>query len=174
MYGIDIFFKFRYALLSKRIYKIRNSFSAPGIATIIFSKDRAIQLCALLETFFLNKKGDCKVVVIYKASTNKHKFAYDELVNIYGGNVDFISETEHGGFKASLKVAIGCISLGKIFFLVDDIVFTEPVDFDLLSQIDLRNHIFSLRMGRNLSYSYVVSSEQELPREIKRSDNFIE
>jgi hypothetical protein len=60
---------------------------------------------------------------------------------------------------------------GKIFFLVDDIVFTEMVDYRFLVSLNLSETVFSLRMGEHLDYSYVVASKQPLPATLEVQEN---
>lgn len=143
-----------------------------SIGCIIFSLDRATQLDALLRSFFLNKVGACNVIVIYKASTEQHKNTYIDVINRHKGKVLFINE-QPTGFKRTLINALENLDVGKIFFLVDDIIFIRQVDFDLLSTIDTTKYIFSLRMGKHLDYSYVVGKTQKLPNFIDKDEQYI-
>jgi hypothetical protein len=143
-----------------------------SMGTIIFSMDRAIQLDALLRSFFMNKIGDCKVTVIYKASNKEHKNAYFEVIESFQESVKFIEEGEMP-FKILVIDTIEDLNTDKIFFLVDDIIFTHEVDFNKLIDIDTSKYIFSLRMGEHLNYSYVVNKIQELPKLIKNNEDYI-
>lgn len=133
-----------------------------SIGCIVFSMDRALQLDALLRSFFLNKEGDCPIRVIYKTSNQKHQKAYDEIAKRYEHRVVMQSENKRS-FKDVLLEALCELDVGKIFFLVDDIIFTEKVDFTMLSSVDTSKYIFSLRMGNHLNFSYVVNQPQSLP-----------
>lgn len=142
------------------------------INCIIFSMNRALQLDALLRSFDLNKIGECPIYVLYKATDEMHSKAYHELISLHRNKAVFIEENNLG-FKTQLLNIVNGIDTGKLFFLVDDIFFTEPVDFNLLSQIDTSRYIFSLRMGNHLSYSYVVDKSQKLPTFFETDENFL-
>jgi len=146
--------------------------SENSISCIIFSMDRALQLDALLRSFFLNKSGDCNVHILYRATTDMHEKAYQELVDLYQENVLFTQESG-SGFKTQLMDIVQNIRTGKLFFLVDDILFTEKVNFDKLAKIDASKYIFSLRMGSHLNHSYVVNKEQTLPSFFNSDENYL-
>lgn len=155
------------------IHQIRQSWKSKNysnINTIVFSKDRAMQLHALLSSFFDTKIGECGIVVIYAASTVAHKKAYDEVTTIFQNRVKFVEQGAFSSFKNCLLHTVSSLPKGKIFFLVDDIVFTEIVDYRFLALLDLSDKIFSLRMGDHLDYSYVVASKQPLPEALEIQD----
>jgi hypothetical protein len=143
-----------------------------SIGTIIFSMDRAMQLDALLRSFLLNKIGDCKIIVIYKVSNDKHKKAYSEVVKRFNDAVIF-REEDTSPFKNLVLQCVDEINTDKIFFLVDDLVFTHKIDFNDLVKVDTNKYIFSLRMGEHLNFSYVVNKTQKLPKFIKKDKNYI-
>ena len=149
--------------ISYKIYQASRMVTQKRISAVIFSKDRVMQLHALLESFFSTKIGECKIIVIYAASSNDHQKAYSEVEILYKDRVVFVNQNNFSSFKNCLVDVIASIHSGKIFFLVDDIIFTEEVDYQGLASLNLHNIIFSLRMGQNLTYSYVVSREQPLP-----------
>ncbi len=134
-----------------------------NIGGLIFSKDRTMQLRATLESLFLHCK-DCdeiSLTVLYKVSNLLHRQQYDDLKNRFG-NVTFIEEQD---FKQQTLGAIGTFEY--ILFLVDDNLFVR--DFCLADVVrSLRyNHDsigFSLRLGRNTDYCYMLSSQQALPK----------
>lgn len=159
--------------LIQKIHNIQICKSAPEINAIIFSKDRAIQLHALLSSFFDTKIGECGAVVIYVASTEAHKKAYDEVAIIFQNRVKFIEEVLFPSFKSCLVNTVSGFSSGKVFFLVDDILFTEMVNYQFLSSLDLADTIFSLRMGSHLNYSYVVASKQSLPKSLEFKEEYL-
>lgn len=144
-----------------------------SISAVVFSKDRAMQLHALLVSFFETKVGDCKIVVIYKSSTEAHKRAYEEVANIFGAKVKFVEQGCCAGFRDCLEQTVSQLPKGKIFFLVDDIVFTEIVDYQFLASLDVSETVFSLRMGEHLDYSYVVDSCQPLPKTLEIKDGYL-
>ena len=141
--------------------------SSSSITAVVFSKDRAMQLDALLRSYFETKNGECSIKIIYTASSEDHKKSYEDLCTIYSDKAYFISESEFSSFKKCLENVVLELTTEKVFFLVDDIIFTEPIDYKYLSSLDISNVIFSLRMGANLNFSYVVNSEQPLPENIE-------
>lgn len=145
---------------------------SPGIGCIIFSKDRAMQLEALLRSFFFLKKGKCEIFVIYSATDPLHQQAYYDLIEIFDLKVNFIPQQGKSDFKEKLLSTIKVMCAGKLLFLVDDILITEEFDLAELEIVDTSRNIFSLRMGENLSYSYVVKKDQPLP-DLERSNRMI-
>lgn len=122
------------------------------IVAVIFSKDRALQLDATLQSF----KKRCldkfliDVKVLYKASSYRHKVqyesvqfeqAYAKLVQQEDFKKDLLSITD--GYK-------------YILFVVDDTIFVK--DFLILDCISgITNHRscgFSLRLGLNIGKCY--------------------
>ena len=171
-----IYFIFWATCHQKLIKDIRYSWNASHsstINTIVFSKDRAMQLHALLSSFFDTKIGECGIIVIYTASTNEHRASYEDLVKIFGSRVKFVEHKNSSDFKNCLKLEVEYLPKGKLFFLVDDIIITEVIDYNLLSSLSLKNIIFSLRMGDHLNYSYVVGVNQPLPMSLKIEDNLL-
>ena len=157
-------------LLIHQIREAWHSKHGSEINAIVFSKDRAMQLHALLSSFFDTKIGECGIVVIYAASTGAHKKAYDEVSTIFQNRVKFVEQGVFSSFKNCLLHSVSSLPNGKMFFLVDDIVFTEMVDYQFLALLDLSDTIFSLRMGDHLNYSYVVASKQPLPEALEIKD----
>ena len=158
------------------IYQIRRSWQHNcngDITAVVFSKDRAMQLHALLSSFFDTKIGECGIVVIYKSTTEAHKKAYEEVAGIFRNQVGFIEQDAYPSFRSCLKHTVSRLPNGKVFFLVDDIVFTEEVDYRFLAAQDLSNTIFSLRMGKHLDYSYTVSLDQPLPESLLTKDGYL-
>jgi hypothetical protein len=151
----------------------RRSYSEK-ISAVVFSKDRAMQLHALLSSWQATKRGECGMIVIYASSSLAHKQAYNEVKFSFKNRVRFVEQEAFPSLKHCLVQTIQNLPSGKMFFLVDDIVFTEEVDYQKLAEMDLSNTIFSLRMGAHLNYSYVVSAKQPLPKTLSdRGDCFV-
>jgi hypothetical protein len=147
---------------------------SPGhsMGCIIFSMDRPIQLDALLRSLCINKKGACEVIVIFNTSTTAQENAYGEVQERHVGNAVFVNE-EQFGFRRSVLSSIGSLKAESMFFLVDDIIFTEKVDFFQLAKINTKKNIVSLRLGEHLSFSYVVSKPQPLPNFVCRKKSWL-
>jgi len=159
--------------LIHQIQQVWRSKSTPEMSTIVFSKDRAMQLHSLLSSFFDTKIGECGIIVIYAASTGVHKKAYDEVAAIFHNRVKFVDQGTFSSLKNCLSQMVSGLPNGKMFFLVDDIVFTEKVDYQKLAELDLSNTIFSIRMGEHLNYSYVVSKRQPLPQTLAAQGDYL-
>jgi hypothetical protein len=157
--------------LYKELFQINSEVAENSLGCVVFSMDRALQLDGLLKSFFLNKLGECKIVVIYRASSDGHKKSYKDVEKRYKNRVDFFEEA--GSFKTTLVSVLNQLECEKLFFLVDDIIFTENFDCSFLSTIDTSKYIFSLRMGNHLNYSYVVDKPQKLPQFINKDVEFL-
>lgn len=137
--------------------------SQSDIKAVVFSKDRAMQLMAAIESFVLHCKDsdDVDMTVLYKASNDLHSRQYNELKHIFA-DVHFIEETNLR--DQLLSVVDGS---GYTLFLVDDNIFVRP--FNINSAVTaLNNHNgaigFSLRLGRNVTYSYARDCSEVQPQ----------
>jgi len=133
-------------------------------ACIIFSKDRAAQLHALISSYYDNVSSSVPVHVLYQSSTPSHQKAYEDVAAIFSGReIAFIKQQGARSFKKDLLQILLTSSADAVFFLVDDLLFTEPVDLDDLLAFDTDLFVPSLRMGKNLTYCYMQQSSQPLP-----------
>jgi hypothetical protein len=161
----------------KLIKKLKNETSSPvddSISCIIFSKDRPMQLYALIESLNFNSIGECKKIVIFSSSNVIYDKAYLNLENNFHGSILFIDEKVFLSFKHCLQSTVELIGGGKIFFLVDDIIVKSEINFDDIKSIDSYKKIISLRMGAHLSHSYVKNCPQKLPEGLIISGEMIE
>lgn len=131
---------------------------------IVFSMDRAIQLHALLSSYFEKVSHSIPVHVLYRSSSSAHQKAYDEVFSLFTDKqVLAVCQKSKDSFKDQLIKILESIQAEKIFFLVDDIVLTEDIDILDLTKFDARTTIVSLRMGSNLKRAYTTQENQELP-----------
>lgn len=131
---------------------------------IIFSKDRAPQLHALVSSYYDNVSAPVPVYVLYQPSTPSHQKAYDDLAAIFSGKeITFIKQRDASSFKQDLLKILLTSTVDAVFFLVDDLLFTEPVDMTDFLKFDTGIFVPSLRMGKNLTYCYMQQSSQPLP-----------
>jgi hypothetical protein len=147
--------------------------STGHITTIIFSKNRAVQLYALIKSLLDTKIGNCNVIVIYQATSPEHALSYDEVTNLIGDQAVFYDQNLYSSFKNCLINVLKDNQSRKVFFLVDDIIFTEKVNYHDIEKIDSSRYIFSLRMGAQLRYSYVVQKSQSLPQFFQKSNQYL-
>lgn len=131
---------------------------------IVFSKDRALQLHALLSTYLDKVSDPVRLTIIYEASTKEHMAAYDEVSNLFRGHdFVFVRQSEARGFRGDLLDVLGSLTCRKVFFLVDDIVFKESTDLRDLASYDSLTYVPSIRLGKNLARCYTMQIEQRLP-----------
>jgi len=133
-----------------------------GAVGIIFSKNRALQLDATLRSFFLHCRDAHAVdfVVIYTTSNAAFERQYHSLRNEYP-RIRFVREAD---FRSDLISAL--TGYEQVLFLVDDNLFIE--DFSITEAIACFNDKadaigFSLRLGKNITYSYMMNRNHEMP-----------
>ncbi|MCX5900061.1 MAG: hypothetical protein NTX06_04885 [Proteobacteria bacterium] len=131
---------------------------------IVFSKDRALQLHGLLRSFFEHVRPQVPIQVLYNCSGPDHQKTYDEVLEIFKPEgVRFVQQQSCGSFRSDLLEQLAAVQSDKIFFLVDDIIFTGRVDLDWLCSFDSDRYVPTLRMGLNLKRSYTMQQAQPLP-----------
>ena len=131
---------------------------------VIFSMDRALQLHALLSSYFEKVNHSVPVHVLYRTSSSAHQKAYDEVFSLFGDyQVSAVHQESKDSFKDQLIAILESIPTEKIFFLVDDIVFIEGIDIFDIVKFDARTTVASLRMGANLKRAYTTQKDQKLP-----------
>jgi tetratricopeptide (TPR) repeat protein len=121
---------------------------------LVFSKDRAMQLQAGIESFLLHCRdaGALSLSVLYKASDANHQRQYAVLARRFP-QVRFIPETD---FRSQV---LGLLNTSRhILFLVDDNLFVRAFRLDTILE-SLRQNAdavgFSLRLGRNIQRCYM-------------------
>lgn len=170
---------------------------------LIFSKNRAAQLHALLISLFEKvsmKHLSLKTTVLYDASTKEFESGYQHLASKeWPGNIRFVKE-EVGrhqvdirlfinprnlyrylrypwlrrsldllSFKLQVEGILSETAADSVMFLTDDSLFYRPVtiskDVCALVNAEPSQHVFSLRMGRNI---------KNLPAHIRRLNEYCE
>lgn len=148
-------------LLSSERVPVGASKEVDQVQGIVFSKDRPLQLAATLGSFLEQARGAGPLHVLYAAPAARYQVAYQKIQAEYGA--PHVYWHKQGSFRTDLIRVLNSISARSVFFLVDDIVFTEPVDFGELSKFDPHEFIVSLRLGQNLTRCYMASSHQKIP-----------
>jgi len=134
------------------------------VECIIFSKDRALQLHGLLSTLREKVSPAVPVHVLYRTSSPSHQDAYNEIIGMFAKQeIRFIQQTGDRSFRCDLLKILFSLTCDMLFFLVDDMVFTEPMDLHDLLRFDPNMFVPSLRMGENLTHCYVQQTSQPLP-----------
>jgi hypothetical protein len=129
------------------------------IEGMVFSKDRAIQLHALLASYFKNTKSTAPLCIIYYASTTAHKESYDELKELFNEYpVRFLAEAD---FRNDVISEIEKSGADRYFFLTDDGIFVQHFDFKDVLNYDPLKTVFSIGRGKNFDY---ISTHQKVYR----------
>jgi len=135
-----------------------------GLTGIIFSKDRALQLDALLESYFEKVTNPVNLIVLYKATNVYHLKAYQDVMECYRNHkpaIQYIEEVD--SFRDCLLEVLNNVRTKSIFFLVDDIIFINKVDLSICSKVNPRTSILSLRLSPYLRHSYAADRKQSPP-----------
>jgi hypothetical protein len=135
------------------------------VGCIVFSMDRALQLHALLCSYFEKVKNCAPIHVLYRASTEAHEKAYNETFGLFGSrSISIVKQETKDSFRAQVLSLIASLHSEKVFFLTDDDVFIDDVDMLDFSRFETRTAVASLRMGSHLTRSYPRQEEQSLPQ----------
>ncbi|MBN2516808.1 MAG: hypothetical protein JXC33_12355 [Deltaproteobacteria bacterium] len=138
--------------------------AAYPVECIIFSKDRALQLHALLTTYFQKVSPPPPVHILYQTSGISHQKAYEDVITLFAGdNTYFIKQKDDHSFREDLLHLLESLQSEKVFFLVDDDLFIEDVNMTDFANFDTDKFVPSLRMGLNLSECYTLQKEQPQP-----------
>ena len=166
-----------------------------NLRTIIFSKDRPLQLHGTLESFRLRclESSTVPVSVIYRATSSEYVNGYERLKKEFAMklSIDWIEETN---FKKNLLDQLidskGQKSglIGRIFgrkvmlrhlyvlFLVDDNLFIRDFSIETTLATLGKNPTsigFSLRVGKNTHYCYSNSCQQAFPEFINAAEGVL-
>jgi GT2 family glycosyltransferase/cytochrome c-type biogenesis protein CcmH/NrfG len=136
---------------------------SPTATAVVFSKDRAMQLDCTLRSFIQHCKDidTIAVKVLYTTSNASHENQYRKIIANHP-SFEFIREID---FKRDLISLLA--SHEYILFLVDDNIFVN--DFYVDHVIKGLNQVpdavgFSLRLGKNTTYFYMLDKPQALPK----------
>ena len=133
------------------------------IDVIVFSKNRPLQLYALLESmfFYTDASQSASITVIYTCD-DLYNNALNEIIQKFD-NVTFIKQSN---FKKDVATALFSSTNDYCTFLVDDIVFKNTISLGNIVEL-LKNNpgllTYSMRMGLHLSFCYPTDKEQPIP-----------
>ena len=131
---------------------------------IVFSKNRAFQLHALLTTYYGKVASPVPLYVLYQTTNLSHQKAYEEINSLFSNHqISFIKQDNNYSFRKNLLSLLDSLTAEKVFFLVDDILFIEDFDIKDFVKFDTDKFVPTLRMGLNLKKCYTVQKEQPLP-----------
>lgn len=132
------------------------------LATIVFSKDRPLQLDATLQSLRMNciDVSLTRIQVLYATSTAYFAAQY----RVLAGQHPDVTLVREANFKADL-VRLATSST-HLLFLVDDTLFVDSLSLATAVRTLARDPGclgFSLRLGRNTTYCYTLDKPQRLP-----------
>lgn len=135
---------------------------------ILFSKDRAIQLHALLSTYYEMVKNPVRINVLYTCSSPFHKKSYDDIVEIFKDReIRFIIEYS---FRSDLINLINNMSCQKIMFMTDDAVFVDEFDMNDVLLINPLKGVFQLHRGLDAKYNMHTGIDESQPEFYKSNE----
>ena len=133
------------------------------IDIMIFSKNRALQLYALLESIekYTGPQSTANIYVLYNYDDD-HLESLGEVKNRFS-QLKWVKETI---FKDNVtNFMSGNAEL--VAFLTDDIIFKDDIDFTSINQLIQSNPgilAFSLRLGLHIQECYALNSAQPFPQ----------
>jgi hypothetical protein len=134
---------------------------------VLFSKDRPLQLYALLESIERNVSGDKTVAVLYHAAQDQYQEGYNELIERFPGILWYAQSRDNprADFKTTLIDICEKHPSDYLMFAVDDMVVTLPVDCATLVN-DLEKtgaYGLYLRLGDHVDTCYMARMYSGLP-----------
>jgi hypothetical protein len=135
---------------------------------LVFSKDRALQLHAFLESYKRFVTANGPLYVLYRASNAEHAQSYRALRELYGEKeILFIEEED---FKKQLVDWVKARNASKIALYVDDIIFTRPINYNEVQELDCLEYMIGPGRGEDLTYSVVLDKAEQVPTLHKHKD----
>jgi tetratricopeptide (TPR) repeat protein/GT2 family glycosyltransferase/acetyltransferase-like isoleucine patch superfamily enzyme len=133
------------------------------VLTILFSKDRAMQLDCTLRSFMehCQDPGRTAMKVLYTTSGDRHEQQYRQLKATYP-SVEFVREHD---FKKDL-LSLSVLHEYVLFLVDDNIIVRDFLLGDVVDGLKQNDDAigFSLRLGRNTDYCYMLRTQQKIPR----------
>ena len=131
---------------------------------IVFSKDRALQLHALISSYLEKVASPVPLYVLYQTTNSSHQKAYEDIIPLFSNHqISFTKQDSDNSFRSNLISLLNCVKSEKIFFLVDDVLFIEDFDTKDFVKFDTDKFVPTLRMGLNLNKCYTIQKDQPLP-----------
>lgn len=143
------------------------------IEIIVFSKDRACQASACIESLYKNFTdiANASVSVLYRTSSFSFEKAYKKAEAIHSNkNIKWLPETD---FKNQLEKMVTASESPLLMFLVDDIVFVNKISLQD-KQIQLVKTVSSmlaasLRLHSDITRCYATDQTNSVPKFVKGS-----
>jgi len=135
-----------------------------SLTFLIFSKDRPLQLHALLSSLAVNVDFCPQIMILFRASNSKFLCRYHEVFKDLESKIEVVAIHEDYAFRSHVINLIEMAKSEFISFLVDDIIFIRSFSIKPLFIWCKRGYIPSLRLGQSISYSYMTRSEEQRPK----------
>ena len=134
----------------------------------ILSKDRPLQLDALLRSLDAMVDVTAQCVVLYKASSERYERAYAAVFDRHRHmHLDAVPEQD---FQADVCNIIGAKHYERVTFLVDDQVFVAPVNLKKILTLDPNFATYSLRLGKKITRCQPLNIETGNPPFLQLED----
>lgn len=146
-----------------------NGANKEEITGMVFSKDRPMQLQALLDSYFHFVTNPAPLYILYKTTSKEYASAYSQIFEVYKTKPVIFRKENH--FRNDVSAIIKGMATPKVFFLVDDIIFIDDFDMAFIRQFDVKKYIFSLRLGKNIKYSYMIGKYIHSPSDIEEDES---
>src|SRR5690348_13615864 len=132
---------------------------AGAIQTIVFSKDRACQLDALLASMRANSPQMWPPKILWKATNSSYREGYSLCIQDHPE----CTWVEESHFKSNLMNMFKC-EPPLSAFLVDDDLFYRPLPGFSVEQ----GTAYAPRLGRNCTHCWNANKPQQLPKGLVR------
>ncbi len=128
---------------------------------LVFSKDRALQLDALLRSWKRHGRHAPALTVLWHATDERHARAYRE---VFARNAGVLRKTiSEKAFRTELIAALQTAEESRVFFLVDDLMLVRPFDFQDLEGVNPLRTVASLRLGPEITHCQTHSFDSPPP-----------
>lgn len=128
-----------------------DSITSKGLSVILFSKDRPMQLDALLTSIRHCFIGDYQLILQWYTSNSEFENAYEEVLHKH--NDIIYKNIKEKQFREDLIGAIEQAKSSNLMFLVDDILFVNQFDTNWLNNINLKKVVPSIRLWSGINYT---------------------
>ncbi|MCP5404908.1 MAG: hypothetical protein H6922_01600 [Pseudomonadaceae bacterium] len=161
----------RLALLAEAAELYRETLPHTGATGYVFSFNRPVQLHACLASYFHHAANPVPLVVQYEATYPEAAKVYGEVEALMKDKpVTFVKETT---CRDTFLATFAKVATRKVFFLMDDIVFLNPVDMAQFTGIDPLAFVPTLRMHPGLSRCYTMNAPQPPPATLAPSKTHV-
>jgi len=143
---------------------VEEEYLGGGAQGVVFSRDRALQLHALLSSY-REKVGDpVPLHILYYCSNPEHTKSYQELQDLHREQrITWLEQTSADSFRDQLLYLLDNLSAPSLFFLVDDLLFINDLKLSHFSSFNPRRVVPTLRLGSNIGYSYAMKRDLVVP-----------